>query len=74
MLDLQERRAVALYEAGHGLDACAAAAGLTDAEVLHAVGLTRRAKRTARPECAGCPWRQGDQPCVWPRGMCEIRR
>lgn len=26
------------------------------------------------PECKGCPWRQGDQPCVWPRGICSMRR
>ena len=25
-------------------------------------------------ECKGCPWRQGDQPCVWPRGMCSMGR
>lgn len=31
-------------------------------------------KERAGPRCKGCPWRQGDQPCVWPRGMCEIRR
>ena len=31
-------------------------------------------KERPGPECKGCPWRQGDQPCVWPRGVCTLRR
>lgn len=31
-------------------------------------------KERAGPRCKGCPWRQGDQPCVWPRGVCTLRR
>ena len=31
-------------------------------------------KERADPRCKGCPWRQKGQPCVWPRGMCDIGR
>lgn len=31
-------------------------------------------KECAGPRCKSCPWRQGDQPCVWPRGVCTMGR
>lgn len=31
-------------------------------------------KERVGPHCKGCPWRQGDKPCVWPRGMCDVGR
>ena len=31
-------------------------------------------KERAGPRCRGCPWRQKGQLCVWPRGVCTLRR
>lgn len=74
MFDVVELRAVELYESGKALGACASLTGLHVGDVLHAVGKARREGRPPTRQCVGCPWRQGDHPCVWPVGVCGLGR
>ena len=41
-------------------------------DVLHAIALYLKSRRGENRECQGCPWRSGDRPCVWPKGVCGL--
>lgn len=74
MLSKQERRAAAIYEATGEVYRAAQATGLSAAEVIHAVSVTRRMARKEGPvqRCRTCPWRRdGLEYCVLPHCMKE---
>lgn len=60
-----DERLVQYYDQ-YGLEATAAAYGLSNETVLRLVGEVRRSRRHWIPikkKCAGCRWRCGDQMC-----------
>lgn len=66
-----EIRAARMYlvrgeEVEHIMTAC----HMTKQEVLHAIAQYSVECGYTPLECDFCPWRSGDRPCVFPRGMC----
>ena len=41
---------------------------------IHSAVLPAVTKEPVDPQCNGCPWRSGDRPCVWPRGVCGFKQ
>lgn len=57
---------------GEEVEHIMAACHMTKREVLHAIAQYSAEYRRVPRKCDFCPWRSGDRPGVWPKGVCGL--